>query len=120
MKLHPVEWPEALSIWWSMIWRTVLAGFLVAFLVGYFVALAARDFGRPDLAEALGATFGWLASLPAGIWGIKEALAKKHNGKSVFLTNVSPDTHVRCPECSGLVPRESRRCMYCACKLVPQ
>lgn len=31
-----------------------------------------------------------------------------------------PETHVRCPDCRKLVPKESNLCEYCGCKLIPQ
>lgn len=39
------------------------------------------------------------------------------DGKS---SGVSPETHVKCPDCRALVPKEARVCQYCGCKLVPQ
>ena len=32
----------------------------------------------------------------------------------------TPETHVMCPNCGQLVPRESDRCRHCHCKLIPQ
>lgn len=33
---------------------------------------------------------------------------------------ITPDTHVRCPECRELVLRDARRCKHCGIALVPQ
>ena len=33
---------------------------------------------------------------------------------------VSPDTHVRCPDCKELVRKEARVCKHCRAALVPQ
>lgn len=33
---------------------------------------------------------------------------------------VSPDTHVKCPDCAELVKREARKCKHCGCALIPQ
>lgn len=33
---------------------------------------------------------------------------------------VSPDTHVKCPDCAELVRREARKCKHCGCALIPQ
>lgn len=31
----------------------------------------------------------------------------------------TPDTHVRCPECKGIVHKEARKCMHCGATLIP-
>lgn len=31
----------------------------------------------------------------------------------------TPKTHVRCPECKGLVHKEARKCMHCGATLIP-
>ncbi len=33
---------------------------------------------------------------------------------------VSPETHIRCPDCKGFIPKEAKKCMHCGCSLVPQ
>lgn len=33
---------------------------------------------------------------------------------------VTPDTHVKCPDCRALIPRDARVCQHCGCRLVPQ
>lgn len=33
---------------------------------------------------------------------------------------ITPDTHVRCPECRELVRRDARKCKHCGTTLVPQ
>jgi hypothetical protein len=33
---------------------------------------------------------------------------------------VSPETHIRCPDCKGLILKEAKKCMHCSCTLVPQ
>lgn len=33
---------------------------------------------------------------------------------------VSPDTHVKCPDCRELVLKDARKCKHCGCALVPQ
>ncbi len=31
-----------------------------------------------------------------------------------------PNTHVKCPDCKGLVRKEATKCRHCGCKLIPQ
>lgn len=33
---------------------------------------------------------------------------------------ITPDTHVRCPDCRELVRRDARKCRHCNTALVPQ
>lgn len=33
---------------------------------------------------------------------------------------VSPETHVRCPDCRELVRADAVKCRHCGCKLTPQ
>jgi hypothetical protein len=36
------------------------------------------------------------------------------------LSEPHPDTHVKCPECRGLVRKEANKCRHCGCRLTPQ
>jgi TM2 domain-containing membrane protein YozV/RNA polymerase subunit RPABC4/transcription elongation factor Spt4 len=33
---------------------------------------------------------------------------------------IGPDTHVKCPDCRALIPKDARICRSCGCQLVPQ
>jgi hypothetical protein len=33
---------------------------------------------------------------------------------------VTPQTHVRCPDCRELVRVDANKCRFCGCKLIPQ
>lgn len=33
---------------------------------------------------------------------------------------ISPDTHIKCPDCRGYVPKEARKCQHCQTALIPQ
>ena len=53
----------------------------------------------------------------------EEAFNAEYNQGAVAFQNgerVSPDTHVKCPDCAELVKREARVCKHCGCRLVPQ
>lgn len=62
---------------------------------------------------------------PSGaFWGVVKMLA----GAAFFgyvawkarPNQVTPDTHIRCPDCKELILKEARVCKHCGCKLVPQ
>lgn len=40
--------------------------------------------------------------------------------KDLSSQEVSPDTHVKCPDCRELVLKDARKCKHCGCALVPQ
>ncbi|MBC3811355.1 TM2 domain-containing protein [Undibacterium aquatile] len=44
-----------------------------------------------------------------------------HVGKvDLSPAGVTPDTHVKCPDCRALIPKEAKVCQYCRCSLIPQ
>lgn len=43
-----------------------------------------------------------------------------HIGGTFSVSGITPDTHVKCPDCRGFVPKEAKVCQHCNCKLVPQ
>ncbi len=72
--------------------------------------------------------FGWfLLGIPLGIFAlILVALlpSQKDPPRAASPTYVggeiaSPETHIRCPECKGLVHKEARKCMHCGATRVP-
>ncbi len=53
---------------------------------------------------------------------VKEIAAQQSNVPAVSRTipHPTPETHVHCPDCRELVPKETRVCEHCGCKLIPQ
>ena len=45
---------------------------------------------------------------------------RKFRENSIFPKKPTPDSHVRCPDCRELVPKENGVCNHCGCKLIPQ
>jgi hypothetical protein len=39
---------------------------------------------------------------------------------TIAATRITPDTHVKCPDCRELVLKDARKCKHCGCALVPQ
>ena len=74
------------------------------------------------LALAIFTLGGWLL-----IWGFiafYHVLTKPIGGKwtcsACSGNGISPETHVRCPDCRELILNSARVCKHCGCKLVPQ
>lgn len=94
---------------------------LVAFwLIGAIVVgVIASNYGRTG--------FGWfmlsliLSPLICGILVLalgktgQAAASRDESGE-----RVSPDTHVRCPDCRELVRKDARKCKHCGSALIPQ
>ncbi|WP_428719118.1 TM2 domain-containing protein [Undibacterium curvum] len=44
-----------------------------------------------------------------------------HLGKvDITASGPTPDTHVKCPDCRALIPRDAKVCQHCRCALIPQ
>ena len=92
---------------------------------GVFWFLYKRMYGwaaMAALAAILTSGFAWLA-FPFFANGVHRSFLQKNGWlpeaqAADFI--VSPDTHVRCPECRELVRKDARVCKHCHVKLVPQ
>jgi hypothetical protein len=73
-----VTWERALTVWWSIAWRSGLFGFLAAFgigiVIGFFGALLHF---KPLFLHRLSFLTGILTGASVGIWAVKRVLAKK-------------------------------------------
>lgn len=69
----------------------------------------------------IGLFFCQLLWVPAAILSavLSIAVFEKHNRERIA-RGPSPLTHVRCPDCKKIIPKESTVCLYCLCKLVPK
>ena len=68
-----------------------------------------------------GLFFCQLLWVPAAILSAVFALSvfEKHNRERIA-KGPSPKTHVRCPDCQKIIPKEACVCEHCGCKLIPQ
>ena len=83
-----LDFDKVLSIWWSMVWRTLLTSTVGGALLGGGVGFILGLTGLGDSAGAVGAILGWLISIPCSIWGLNSALHKKHKGYALRLVKV--------------------------------
>lgn len=44
----------------------------------------------------------------------------EHFGGTFAVSSVTPETHVKCPDCRALIPNDAKVCQHCNCKLIPQ
>lgn len=53
--------------------------------------------------------------------GSDESFNKKYNSNvSSISVAISPDTHIRCPECREFIFKDAKKCRYCGTSLQPQ
>jgi hypothetical protein len=71
-----VGWPKALAVWWSAAWRGALYGLIGGFVLGSIGGVIAGVMSSPEQAGTYGAVGGYLASIPASMLGLKQALSK--------------------------------------------
>lgn len=86
--------------------------FLFWFLFSIAVGILASNRGRSG--------FGWflISLLISPLLGLIFVLVLK-NLKN-FPDGVSPESHLRCPDCRELVRKDARKCKHCGCSLIPQ
>ena len=71
-----IGWPKALAVWWSAAWRGFLYGAVGGFVLGAIGGFIAGVMSAPDRAGIYGAVGGYLASIPASMLGLKQALSR--------------------------------------------
>ena len=90
------------------------------FVMAVITAIVASSRGR--------SAFGWfLIGCLLSVFGLilvalLPSLKQTSQGTApVFVGGevATPETHVRCPACKGLVHKEARKCMHCGTTLVP-
>jgi len=74
--------------------------------------------GSYDVSANLMAQFVFKLILGGLIW-IWPNYVYWRKRRLLFSTEPTPETHVRCPDCRGLIPKETRVCEFCGCKLIP-
>lgn len=94
----------------------IIVGWLVfAVLVGVVASSRGRGFFTWTLISLpLSPLIGLVLLLLLDKKGIA-ALPKDEAGRPI-----TPDTHVRCPDCRELVRKDARKCKHCGTALIPQ
>lgn len=89
------------------------------FLCAVVVGIVASTFGRSGFVWFLLSIV--MSPLLAGILVLvlprvgDAAVARDEAGE-----RISPDSHVRCPDCRELVRKDARKCKHCGTALIPQ
>ena len=79
-----------LSIWWALLWRGVVYGIPVGFILGAITGVVVAALGRPDLVDLVAAIIGTIIYVPVSLI-ITTIVLKKRYG-SFFITLVSNES----------------------------
>ena len=81
-----VTWKRAFKVWWSLLWRGVLFGFLggglVGLILGFFMGLAQVD---PEAINSACTVAGYIVSIPIGIVVTKLVLGNQYSDFRIAL-----------------------------------
>lgn len=90
-----VTWKRALRVWWSYIWRSLIAiilGLVVAIIVGVFLGLIMGVMGSSEqLTSYVSNGFGFLIGLATSIIPIKLILNKSFGEFRLVLVRAEPE-----------------------------
>ena len=76
---------QVLSIWWALLWRGVVYGIPVGFVLGALVGVVVAALGRPDLIELVGAMLGTIIYVPVSFIITTIVLKKRYGSFSIRL-----------------------------------
>jgi hypothetical protein len=72
----PLGWNKALSVWWSFMWGAMVFGVLLGALLGGIAGGYVGATGHPEKGALYGAIAGWVATIPASMLALKQAISK--------------------------------------------
>lgn len=97
MQIIEVTWGMAIKVWWSIVWRSVLIGFLAGLVVGVVMHLIGTVMGMdPELVQSIITLLSPILGLVIGVWAVKKVLYKRYaNFSVVCIANqpVAPESH---------------------------
>jgi hypothetical protein len=71
-----LSWRRALVLWWSFFWRAFLYGVVLGMLLGGMAGFYAVVSGASEQAAVYGSIAGWVATLPASLLALKQAVSR--------------------------------------------
>ena len=74
-----ITWERTARVWWLVVWRGLLGGWILAVALAFLIGEAGGRLGLdfPTVA-AVATTLSWLAGLAWGFFVVKMALKKKY------------------------------------------
>jgi len=83
-ELEP-SWRHVLSVWWLLVWRGLVGGFVIGFFLGGIVGLVYALMRRPELIAPVSAFVGCIGGIIWGFFVVRMALQKKYDGFRIAL-----------------------------------
>ncbi len=80
-----VTWGRALTVWWSLAWRSIVLGGLAGAIAGAFIGMIAGLLGQVEKAQTWGSYVGQIVSIPVSMIVVKIILKKKWKKFSIVL-----------------------------------
>jgi hypothetical protein len=89
METLAITWSQALNVWWLIMWRSMLGGFLLLFAVNFVISFVGALAGVSTGGLLTSSIIGVVISLLWGIVVVRMALCKKYRH---FRLVLSPHT----------------------------
>ncbi|MFZ0928425.1 MAG: hypothetical protein WAN11_07480 [Syntrophobacteraceae bacterium] len=81
-----VSWERAVTVWWSIAWRSAVLGFLTALAIGFVIGFLGRALHLdPRFMHRLSLLAGIATGVTVGIWVVKQVLAKRFKDFRIVL-----------------------------------
>jgi hypothetical protein len=81
-----VTWGRAIKVWWSIMWRAVLFGFIAGLVAGFIVGFIGGMAGAATgTITTLSGIAGGIVAIPVGMWVIKVVLTKRYSDFRIAL-----------------------------------
>ena len=71
-----LKWSTVLPVWWSLLWRSAVYGFIAGAILGAIAGGIAGGTGHLEQARLLGEIAGYIGGLAASALALKQALQK--------------------------------------------
>jgi hypothetical protein len=79
MKEVEITWARVASVWWLIVWRGLVGGWILAIIIAFFIGEAGGRLQIPfPVVAAVGTALAWTAGLSWGFFVVKMALEKTY------------------------------------------
>ena len=86
-----ITWPHAIKIWWALVWRMSVFGFLIGGAAGLIVGIVFAAQGVVEYTKIYGQLIGAILGIPIGIWVVKIILTMQFRDFRIALV---PSTEI--------------------------
>jgi hypothetical protein len=80
-----VTWARAVVVWWSLVWRFLLASAVAGSALGTFGGFVCFLAGREDWVEPVATLIGIAVSAVVSLWAVRKVLRLRFRGFAIRL-----------------------------------